>query len=68
MVGASADVFIELGIVVIIAGIAALIFRYFKQPQILAYVLVGVLLKPILQLITLALDKISIFGCREQGK
>ncbi len=49
MVGVEANFFLELGVVIIIAGLAGMIFRYFKQPQILAYVLVGIMLQPILK-------------------
>jgi len=62
LVGVSADVFIELGFVIIVAGFAALILKFFKQPQILAYVLVGVLLKPLLSGVSILLDKISVVG------
>ena len=41
------SLFLELGIILIIAAFAAYILRLFKQPQILAYVLVGVLIGPV---------------------
>jgi Kef-type K+ transport system membrane component KefB len=44
--------FIELGIVVILAAVAAYILKLFKQPQILSYVLVGVLIGPVYQFFT----------------
>ncbi len=51
MIGAG-DTFIQLGIVFIIAAAAAFLLRLARQPQILAYVLVGVLITPIFKLIT----------------
>ncbi len=48
----NADIFLQLGIVVIVAALAAFILRLLKQPQILAYVLVGILLTPILGIVT----------------
>ena len=52
MIDVSGSFFYELGIIIIITAIAAFFLRLIKQPQILAYVLVGVLLSPILKLIT----------------
>ena len=52
MVGVSGDIFVQLGLVVIITALAAFILRLIRQPQILAYVLVGVLITPVLQIIT----------------
>ncbi len=52
MVAVTSELFLQLGVIVIIAGIAALILRYFRQPQILAYVLVGLLITPLYELIT----------------
>lgn len=46
------DIFLQLGIVVIVAAFAAFILRLLKQPQILAYVIVGILLTPIFQIVT----------------
>jgi Kef-type K+ transport system membrane component KefB len=46
MAGVS-TLFLDLGIILIIAAVAAFIFKLFKQPQILSYVLVGVLIGPI---------------------
>ncbi|MBU0469881.1 MAG: cation:proton antiporter [Nanoarchaeota archaeon] len=46
------DVFLTLGMVIIIAALAAYILRLFKQPQILAYVLSGVLITPVFKLVT----------------
>jgi len=52
MIDGAGGIFLELGIVIILAGIAAFIFRLFKQPQILAYILVGILVTPVFKLIT----------------
>lgn len=52
MVGVVGDIFFQLGVVFIIAAVAAFILRLIKQPQILAYVLVGILITPVFQLIT----------------
>ncbi|MFH1682419.1 MAG: cation:proton antiporter, partial [Candidatus Woesearchaeota archaeon] len=52
MVGAASELFIELGIIFIIAAFAAYILRLFRQPQVLAYVLVGILITPVLHLVT----------------
>jgi len=45
-------VFLQLGLVVILAAAAAYILRLFRQPQILAYVIVGILITPVFQIIT----------------
>ena len=52
MVGVTGDLFLDIGLIVIIAGIAAYLLRLLKQPQILAYVIVGVLITPVLQIVT----------------
>ena len=52
MVGANGDIFIQIGIVFIVVALAAYILRIIKQPQILAYVLVGVLITPVLKIVT----------------
>ena len=52
MIDVSGTFFFQLGIIIIITAIAAFILRLVKQPQILAYVLVGVLLSPLLKLVT----------------
>ncbi len=64
MVGAAGNVFIELGLVIIVAAFAAYILRVFRQPQILAYVLVGILVTPVFQLITdtSVIESMSIIG------
>ena len=46
------DIFLQLGIVVIVAALAAFILRWLKQPQILAYVIVGILLTPVFHIVT----------------
>lgn len=65
MVGVlNGDVFIHLGIVVIIAAIAAFILRLVKQPQLLAYVLAGILITPVFGLVTdtSVIESMSIIG------
>ncbi len=44
--------FLELGFILIIAAIGAFLLRLIKQPQILSYVLVGILIGPVLNLFT----------------
>ncbi|MEK6969638.1 MAG: cation:proton antiporter [Nanoarchaeota archaeon] len=52
VIGVNLDIFVQVGIVVIIAAVAAFILRLIKQPQILAYVLVGIFITPVLGLVT----------------
>lgn len=52
MVSVAGDIFLQLGLVIIITALAAFILRLIRQPQILAYVLVGILITPILGIIT----------------
>lgn len=52
MVGATGNLFIDVGFVIILAATAAFILRLFRQPKILAYVITGVLITPIFQLVT----------------
>ncbi len=52
MVGVAGEIFFQLGLIVIITAIAALVLRFLKQPQILAYVLVGILITPVLKIVT----------------
>lgn len=52
MVGVTGDLILELGLIVIVTAIAAFLLNLIKQPQILAYVLVGILVGPVLKLIT----------------
>src|SRR3989338_5195646 len=64
MIDAAGDVFIQLGMVIILAAIAAFLLRLFKQPQILAYVVVGVLITPVFKVITNTsiIESMSIIG------
>ncbi len=64
MIGVDGNVFIQIGIVVIIAALAAFLLRLIKQPQILAYVLVGILITPVLHLVTdtSIIESMSIIG------
>ena len=48
----SSEIFFQLGTVIILAAAAALLLRLFRQPQILAYVITGILLTPVLHLVT----------------
>lgn len=52
MVNFAGDIFLQLGMIVIFAALGAVLLRIFRQPQILAYVLVGILLTPVFHLIT----------------
>ncbi len=52
MVDVSGSIFLQLAIIFIIAAIAVYLLRLLKQPQILAYVLVGVLIGPVYTLLT----------------
>ncbi len=52
MAAVTGDLFLHLGMVVILAAVAAFVLRLIKQPQILAYVITGVLITPVFQLIT----------------
>jgi Kef-type K+ transport system membrane component KefB len=52
MVGAAGDIFVQIGLVVIAAAIFAYILRLFRQPQLLGYILVGIIITPVLGLIT----------------
>jgi len=56
MAGAVGDLFIQLGFVLIIAAVAAYILRLFRQPQLLAYILVGVLITVVTPLIGIVID------------
>ncbi len=60
----ASEIFIELGVIVIIAGFLALLFRWARQPQLLAYILVGVLITPIFGLVTNSsvIDAMSTIG------
>ena len=52
MAGVDGNLFLEIGLIFIAAAIAAFILRILKQPQILAYVLVGILVTPVFKLVT----------------
>lgn len=52
MASINGDIFLQLGIIVIIAAAAAYILKLLKQPQILAYVLAGILITPVFKLVT----------------
>ncbi|MBR9690456.1 hypothetical protein GOV08_02115 [Candidatus Woesearchaeota archaeon] len=52
VVGTSGDIFFELGIIIIIATMGGYLARLLRQPLIPAYILVGVILGPVLNLIT----------------
>ncbi len=60
----ASDIFVELGIIVILAGFLAMLFRWARQPQLLAYILVGVLITPIFGIITnsTVIDAMSTIG------
>ena len=52
MVTVGGDLFIQLGLVIIAAAFFATVFKFLKQPQILSYILVGILITPIFGIIT----------------
>jgi len=52
MVIVSGDMFVQIGLVTIIAALAAFVLRLIKQPQVLAYVLVGILITPVFKIVT----------------
>ena len=52
MIGVAGDFFVELGIIIIIVALAAFLLRLLRQPQILAYVIVGILITPVFGLVT----------------
>ena len=64
MVGVAGEVFLQLGIVVIVSALAAFILRLLKQPQILAYVIAGIFLTPVFHLVTdtSVIQSMSIIG------
>lgn len=64
MIDGASQTFLQLGIIFIIAAATAYFLRLLKQPQILAYVLVGILLTPVFQIITntSVIDSISVIG------
>ncbi len=58
------EVFVQLGVIIIAAAVAAFLLRLIKQPQILAYVLVGVLITPVFKLMTdtSIIESMSVIG------
>ncbi len=64
MIDGASQTFLQLGVVFIIAAAMAYVLRLLKQPQILAYVIVGILLTPIFKIITNTsiIDSISVIG------
>jgi len=52
MIGVDASLFLQLGIVIVLCAVAAYILKLLKQPIILAYVLVGILLTPVFHIVT----------------
>ena len=59
-----ATIFTDIGLVIIVATIGGFIARYFKQPLISAYIIMGVIIGPILGIITdlSVLDVLSEIG------
>ena len=64
VIGVNGDIFIQLGIVVVIAAVVAFVLRLIKQPQLLAYVIAGILITPVFKLVTdtSIIESISIIG------
>ncbi|MBS3169045.1 cation:proton antiporter [Candidatus Woesearchaeota archaeon] len=64
MIDGASQTFLQLGLIFIIAAATAYVLRLLKQPQILAYVLVGILLTPVFKIITNTsiIDSISVIG------
>ncbi|MBI2102325.1 cation:proton antiporter [Candidatus Woesearchaeota archaeon] len=64
MIDGASQTFLQLGIIFIITAVTAYLLRLARQPQILAYVLVGILLTPIFKIITNTsiIDSISVIG------
>ena len=64
MIGVEGNLFVEVGLVIIFAALAAYTMRLFKQPQILAYVLVGILITPIFHVVTKTsiIESMSVVG------
>ena len=52
MAGFAGDTFFQLGLIVILSAAAIFLLRLLRQPQILAYVLVGIIITPLLHLVT----------------
>ncbi len=64
MVGLTGDIFVEVGLVIIFAAVAAYLLRIIRQPQLLAYVIVGVLVTPIFKIVTdtTIVESMSVIG------
>ena len=64
MAGLTGNLFINVGLIFIAAALAGFILRLLKQPQILAYVLVGFIVTPLLGLVTdiALIESLSIIG------
>ena len=58
------NIFLQIGAITIIAALAAFVLRLIKQPQILAYVVVGILITPVFQLVTdtTIIESMSVIG------
>lgn len=59
-----ANIFLEIGILIVLAGVGALIARLLRQPLIPLYLLVGILIGPVLKLVT---NQEAIFTFSEIG-
>ncbi len=59
-----ANIFLEIGILIVLAGLGALVARLLKQPLIPLYLLVGILIGPVLKLVT---NQDAIFTFSEIG-
>ena len=57
-------IFLSIGLIIIVAGVGAYLARALRQPLIPAYILVGILLGPVLKIIT---DKTIITAMSEMG-
>ena len=64
MVMDGGNIFLQIGAITIIAALAAFVLRLIKQPQILAYVVVGILITPVFQLVTdpTIIESMSVIG------
>ena len=67
MVAANGELFLQLGLVVVIAALFAFVFRLLRQPQILSYVIAGILIPIITPLVgatieTSVIESMSIIG------
>ena len=64
MIGVDGGMFFQIGLIIIAAAVAAYLLRLIKQPQILSYVLVGILVTPVFGLVTntSVIESMSIIG------